>query len=948
LSVPSQPLPDRRRNALSALTGEFLNPAQERAFRAGIRPVWLRRARVVILAAIAAHLITTVNDYVLLGAGALFSLLVGARLIVTAQGLAWLWLAGRRDSLRLWDGGLLIFLLLLSSAFMAMVLARPDGMRVTAPATILMLCVLYMVPMTRLWVSVLSAGYLSVGVLLAGYLHHAASAAQLVVFGVQLLTAHLVGYFVCRRIHQDARIAWTNQQVLERRERHQRLLAQLSAQFLGLRPDQLEAGIQQTFQTLCEYTGSDRAYLMEFDAGRQTGSMTHEWCVEGVAATQPAMQNIPSALMPWTSLKLQRGEIVQADDVQALPPEASAERDLNLAQGVKSFLCVPLSHEGVLVGMIGLDSVRQPRAWNPETVELLRFTGQAVFNALHRARAEEQLRKNESLYQTLASVSPVGIFRTDAEGYCTYFNDQWVRLTGLPNDMALGNRWQKAIHPEDMERVTAHWNQAVARRVATETEFRYQRADGRVVWVHACARPLFGDDGRLQGFVGTAEDITERKRAQLELEQRMRLDEFAARVNMRFLRPTSLQAGEAVQLALGDIGVFTDADRSYLFLYDWNTHTKSCTHEWCREGVTPYIDQLQNLPVADFSWISPRLLRGEIVNVPSLGLLPPEAATERAEFERESIQSLLLVPIVSSGQVAGFIGLDAVRAQRTWSPDTILLLRIAGETIMSALQREQVERTRQQHIRELERVNLELERRNTELQRLAYVTSHDLQEPLRAISGFATMLREQYHGRLDARADEYIGFATEAADRLHKLINDLLTYTRVDHQVRAPARCDLNEITRVVLDNLGETAQRLGAHIEYDALPTVVAEPLQMIQLMQHLLANALRFHGDEPPVIRLSAERGEAEWVISIADNGIGIRPEHAQRVFELFERLNPDDRHPGTGIGLPVCRRIVERHGGRIWVEPNSPRGSVFRWTIPAPLSAPADQSGASRRAA
>jgi PAS domain S-box-containing protein len=571
-----------------------------------------------------------------------------------------------------------------------------------------------------------------------------------------------------------------------------------------------------------------------------------------------------------------------------------------------------------------------------------------VFNALYRARAEEQLRKNESLYQTLASVSPVGIFRTDAEGYCTYFNDQWVRLTGLPNDMALGNRWQKAIHPEDMERVTAHWNQAVARRVATETEFRYQRADGRVVWLHACARPLFGDDGRLQGFVGTAEDITERKRAQLELEERARLDEFTARLTMQLARESVASTSDIIRQALGEIGQYAGADHCRLFLFDMTAQTKSCLQEWCSRDIESQIQKLQDIPIAGFDWACPRILRGEVVNVPDVTELPVEAAAERKLYEMLGLGSLLLVPIVTRGRVDGFMALDAVRQPRQWSPDTVLLLRIAGETIMSALQREQVERTRQQHIHELERVNLELERRNTELQRLAYVTSHDLQEPLRAISGFATILREQYRGRLDARADEYIGFAIEASSRLHQLINDLLTYTRVDHQVRSLAQCDLNEITQVVLDNLRETAQYLGAHIEYDALPTVVAEPLQMIQLMQHLLANALRFHGDEPPVIRVSAERREAEWVISVADNGIGIRPEHALRVFELFERLNADDRHPGTGIGLPVCRRIVERHGGRIWVEPNTPRGSVFRWTIPAPLSAPAGQSDASRRAA
>ncbi|MGH8562142.1 MAG: GAF domain-containing protein, partial [Nevskiales bacterium] len=374
-------IPDRRSGALSSLTGEFINSQQENDFRAGIRPVWLRRVRSVILTGLAANLITTVNDYVLLGAGLSFGLLVAARLVLILQGLGYLLLVHRNHSVRIWDFGLLLFVTLLVTAFLGMVLARPDGMRVTAPAAILVLCVLYMVPMTRLWVTALGAAYLSLGMFVVGYYSHATPTPALIVLAVQLLCTNLIGYIVCRGIHKDVRIAWINQQSLERRERHQRLLASLSSQFLGLRPNQFDDAIAQAFRLICKQTDSDRAYLMEFDAQYEWASMTHEWCAEGIPQTRTLMQNIPAGRMPWASLKMQRGEIVQADRVSDLPPEASAERDLNIAQGVKSFLCVPLSHEGLLLGMIGLDRVRQQRSWDADTVSMLRFIGQVIFNA---------------------------------------------------------------------------------------------------------------------------------------------------------------------------------------------------------------------------------------------------------------------------------------------------------------------------------------------------------------------------------------------------------------------------------------------------------------------------------------------------------------------------------------------------------------------------------------
>lgn len=941
-------IPDRRRNTLSPLSGEFTRPAQEAEFRASIWHSWHRRSRTLVLVGAAAYLISALTDYLLLGAGTLFLLILAGRVLVAGYGLGFILVATRRCSPRFSDYGLLVFLLLLVSMFLAMTSVRPDWERYSAPASVLILCVFYAMPMTRLWITMTSTLYLSFGMLAVALWIKDTPPRDIDIFGVQMLAINLIGFFIALRLHQDARLAWINQQSLEHRERHQRLLAHLSSQFLGLHADQIDDVVGQAFRSLCDYTGSDRAFLMEFDPSRETASLTHEWCREGTPAAKAIMQNVPAAMVPWASLKMQRGEAVQADRVSDLPPEASAERELSLAQGVKSFLCVPLMHEGQLLGMIGLGCVRQECAWRGDDAALLRFVGQAVFNALQRARAEEALRASETQFQALTSLSPVGILQADADGYYRYVNERWTQLSGLPREMLLGDRWRRALHPDDVERVAAAWNDAVARKIEFADEYRFRRPDGSVIWVHARARPQLDAHGQVLGFIGAIDDITERKQAHLEIEQRARLDEFVSSITVKFLQEGKTDTDGMIRRALAEVGHFTGADHCRLFLFDLDTQTKSCLHEWCCTGVEPQIQHLQNIPIAGFDWACPLILRGDIVDVPDVTLLPPEAATEKKLYEQLSFKSLLLVPIVSAGQVAGFINLDAVRTPRSWTPDTVLLLRIAGETIMSALHREQVEQAQQQHIRELETVNLELERRNTDLQKLAYVTSHDLQEPLRTISGFSSMLGQKYSGRLDAQADEYIRFVIEASDRLHKLINDLLIYTRIDHQVRVPVQCDLNEITQVVLDNLKETAQQLKARIVYHDMPTVVAEPLQMIQLMQHLVANALRFHRDTPPVVRVSAELNGAEWMISVADNGIGIAPEHAKRVFEVFERLNRSDHYPGTGIGLAVCRRIVERHGGRIWVEPNLPNGCVFRWTLPVRLGVKHDRSDESRHAA
>ncbi|HTI88759.1 MAG TPA: PAS-domain containing protein [Alphaproteobacteria bacterium] len=227
----------------------------------------------------------------------------------------------------------------------------------------------------------------------------------------------------------------------------------------------------------------------------------------------------------------------------------------------------------------------------------------------------------------------------------------------------------------------------------------------------------------------------------------------------------------------------------------------------------------------------------------------------------------------------------------------------------------------------------ELKRSNEELQQFAYVASHDLQEPLRMIGSYCQLLQRRYGGKLDSDADEFIGFAVEGAKRMQRLINDLLLYSRVGTKGKEFAPTRLDDVLAGVLANLTIAAAEAKAKITHDSLPKVVGDSVQLTQLLQNLIANALKFReaGTESR-IHIGAARDADKWRISIRDNGIGIEPQYAERIFMIFQRLNTRQEYPGTGIGLSICKKIVERHGGRIWVEPAPDKGSIFTFTLPA----------------
>lgn len=283
-------------------------------------------------------------------------------------------------------------------------------------------------------------------------------------------------------------------------------------------------------------------------------------------------------------------------------------------------------------------------------------------------------------------------------------------------------------------------------------------------------------------------------------------------------------------------------------------------------------------------------------------------------------------------QIGGMDCLFGLRADGTEFPAEISISHIEdeGSRFFTAIVRDISERKRAEE--ELNRKAEDLARSNRDLEQFAYVASHDLQEPLRMVAAYTQLLAERYGGNLDAAADKYIAYIVEGTTRMQTLIQDLLAFSRIGRNGREHQNLDLGGVLDEAAENLKASIGESRAVLTHGNLPAVHGERSQLVQLFQNLIGNAIKFRGENDPRISISAERQNHECVFAVADNGIGIAAEYRDRIFEIFQRLHSRAEYAGNGIGLSICKKIVEQHGGRIWVESEPGRGSTFRFTLPA----------------
>jgi signal transduction histidine kinase len=325
----------------------------------------------------------------------------------------------------------------------------------------------------------------------------------------------------------------------------------------------------------------------------------------------------------------------------------------------------------------------------------------------------------------------------------------------------------------------------------------------------------------------------------------------------------------------------------------------------------------------------------------SAGLDERQRGGYRGHCFRQAFASLATVPIRYRDRTRGLIHLADHRTGAI-PPATVEFLEDLVPLIGEAIHRFDTEAELERHrahleelvesrTSELRHTAAELVRSNRDLEQFASAVSHDLKEPLRAVAGYAALLQRKYGGLFDDKSDAYLAGTVDGAERMQRLIDDLLSYARVGSRGGEFKPADAEAALTAAVANLRVGIEEAGAVITHDPLPTVRSDPSQLVQLLQNLIANAVKFRGAESPRIHVGAEREAGQWRFRVHDNGIGVEQQFRERIFEIFQRLHPRSAYPGTGIGLAICKRIVERHGGRIWVESTPGRGSTFFFTIP-----------------
>jgi PAS domain S-box-containing protein len=519
--------------------------------------------------------------------------------------------------------------------------------------------------------------------------------------------------------------------------------------------------------------------------------------------------------------------------------------------------------------------------------------------------------------------------RTDIDGNYTYVNKKFIDVYGwiYPDGQIIGKYSLSSICAHDHAKVQIAGGECIAdpgRLVKVEID--KPAKDGSIhttIWDFICLTEKDGTPSELQ-CMGI--DITDRIHAERDLKENVeRLDSLSF-ITTEFLRQENW---EDILLDVFElVGHTLKTDRVYFFENhdDPDTGEKLATMkvEWVNAGVSAELDNPQhyNMPHSLFEGHFDQLKR----NMPYQAIVKHIKEDDfRINLESQQIKSILVIPVIVDGEFFGFIGVDDCHTERVWKEGEITYLRNIASSLSLAV-------TRHRYEQSLKKLNSELALSNQDLEQFAYVTSHDLQEPLRMVGSFLTLLENKYGDQLDDKALQYINFATDGTKKMRQIISDLLEFSKVGKYVDQPTSVPLNDVVSETLILYKRLILDKKAIINVGDLPTVTYFRTPISQIIQNMLSNALKYSKlDVPPIIEISAIEYKHDHEIMISDNGIGISPEFNDKIFVMFSRLNPGTDYTGTGIGLSIVKKIIDRMGGRIWVESVEGVGSTFHIMIP-----------------
>ena len=486
------------------------------------------------------------------------------------------------------------------------------------------------------------------------------------------------------------------EEALRYRERFENIIATISTNFIDLPVEEIDSGIIAALETIGRFAGMDRSYVFLFSEKGMMMSCKYEWCTPGIEPQIEYFQNIDiHSSFPWFAKRINNFEAVNVPRVADLPDQAKAEREGFQRQGIQSIIDVPMISAGSIFGFLGFETVQRETTWSEDIVKLLRISGEMLVNILERKRSEEELRKSEARLIEAQQIAHIGNWDWDIVKNTLYWSDEIYRLFGLkPQEFgATYDAFLESVHPEDLELVERSVNDALNEKKPYSIDHRIVLPDGSERTVHERAEVTFSEDGQATRMIGTVQDVTERKRIEEALQYRERFEKIIATISTNFIDLPAEEIDSGITAALETIGKFAGMDRSYVFLFSEKGMMMSCKYKWCAPGIEPQIEYLQNIDIhSSFSWFAEKIKNFEAVNVPRVVDLPGEAKAEREEFQRQGIQSIINVPMISAGSIFGFLGFETVQRETTWSEDIIVLLKIVGEMFVNVLERKQTEK----------------------------------------------------------------------------------------------------------------------------------------------------------------------------------------------------------------------------------------------------------------
>ncbi|YAF95132.1 MAG: GAF domain-containing protein [Nodularia sp. CChRGM 3473] len=559
------------------------------------------------------------------------------------------------------------------------------------------------------------------------------------------------------------------------------------------------------------------------------------------------------------------------------------------------------------------------------------------------------LRQSEERWQLALHGNNDGIWDWNVQTNEVFYSTRWKEMLGYA-DHEISNHWdewQKRVHADDLDYVLQAFDDHFAKKTPFYvTEHRLLCKDGTYKWILDRGQALWDEAGNVVRMVGSHTDITDRKRAEAELKRQNRRSQLFAEITLKIRE--SLQLDEILQTTVDEVQKLLQADRVLIFQL-WADGSGTVVQEAVLPGWPVVLGQDILDPCFQQQGYVEKYRQGRVSAIVDIEQAKIQDC-HRQFLQQLGVKANLVVPILVRENIWGLLIAHQCATPRQWNSFELELLEHLANQIGIALSQAQL-------LEQETRQSQELARSNAELEQFAYVASHDLQEPLRMVTSYLQLLERKYKNQLDTNAEQFITYAVDGARRMQNLINDLLNYSRVTSRGQPFVEVDFQTVFDQAIANLKFTIEESGAIITHDPLPVVIADPSQLTQVLQNLIGNAIKFRGEFPPKIHVGAVKEAEEtdellptqhspstslrasplstvpneWLFSVRDNGIGIETQYAERIFVIFQRLHGRSKYPGTGIGLAICKKIIERHGGHIWVESEPGQGSIFYFTIP-----------------